>query len=94
MFMPTLFICLFPASLIIFKLITYIGWLGIGRATQMIMIASVIGGISVGACFLWLVDEAGFDADYTRRVKWCSRLSIVLPMLWILLAFLLVKMGL
>jgi len=91
LFTPMLFIFAFPVSLIVFKLMGYIGWLGVGRALQMTMIGSVLGGVSVGALFLWLIDEVNFDAEYIKRIKWISRLSMVLPVLWILVAFLLAK---
>ena len=89
LFTPISFCVLFPLSLILFNFLTYTRWTGIGRALQTIMIVSVLGGIVSGVLSLLLIDELDFSAEYKAKLKWLSRLAIVLPIFWILISFLL-----
>src|SRR4051812_39422369 len=64
---------------------TWVG--GVGRATQGLMILSVMGGPIVGTVILWCVDESGLNPQLISRTKWLARLAVVLPLLTLLVMF-------
>jgi hypothetical protein len=81
---PVTMVLMLPVGSVMLQIIGKLGWQGVGRATQGLMVLSVVGGPIAGAVILWCVDESGLNPQLISRTKWLARLAVVLPLLTLL----------
>jgi hypothetical protein len=74
-----------PIGVPVLYLIGFLGWNGVGRATQGLMMASVVGGVTIGPFVLFCVEQAGLRPIQVHRAKWLARLAIIGPFLELLI---------
>jgi hypothetical protein len=84
--LPLVLVLLQPLAVIVSQVGILIDWAGTGRAAQGMILASVLGGWIVGSMHLSIVDEYGFEHAFVNRVKWLSRMAIIFPLLFFLIA--------
>lgn len=84
---PTVILLLLPLGAAILQVLRKLGWYGAPRATQGLILLSVVGGLVVGSLALWSVKEAGLELDDLRRAQWLARLAVVGPLFTLLIMF-------
>jgi hypothetical protein len=85
--MPLAIMFLLPVGSGMLQHLGRLGWYGAARATQGLMLLSVLGGPVVGLVILWCVDESGLSPLSISRTKWLARLPVVMPLLTLLVMF-------
>lgn len=84
---PTLAMLLLPAGSVVLRLLGMLGWAGAPRATQGLIVLSVLGGFIVGSVILWSAQEAELIPPTLRRVQWLGRFAFAVPLLTLLILF-------
>lgn len=84
---PTITLLLLPVGAAILQVLGRLGWYGAARATQGLMLLSVVGGLVVGSLALWSVREAGLEPHGLRRAQWLARLAVLGPLFMLLVMF-------
>lgn len=84
---PALTLLLLPVGAPILQLLMRLGWDGAPRATQGLMVLSVLSGVAVGSVVLWSVKEAGLEPGAYNRAQWLARFAILGPFLTLLVMF-------
>ena len=84
---PTMIILSLPIGALALKILGLMGWSGVARPTQALMVISVLGGFLGGPLVLWSVEEANLKPKILTRVKWLAGVSIVAPFSILMLLF-------
>jgi hypothetical protein len=70
-----------PIGAMVLRVFGFLGWSGAARATQGLILLSLISGIAVDSLILWSVEEEGLEPRLLYRVKWLARFAVVVPFL-------------
>lgn len=87
-FVPSLAIFLLPLELALNFLLGKLGFAGVGRLTQLLILFSLLYGVVSGVVVLGLANFSGLSESLIYKVKWLSRFAIVSPLLTLLILFL------
>ncbi len=85
---PTIAIFLLPFGSLFLYILGLIGFEGIGRLTQLLILFSIINGILVGSTVLFLAENLELPEALASKIKWLARFAIVTPLLIVLILFL------
>jgi hypothetical protein len=84
---PTVTLLMLPVGAMVLRVLGLLGWYGAPRATQGLMLLSIVSGVAVGSLVLWSVEEAGLAPRLLYRVQWLARFAVVGPFLTLALLF-------
>lgn len=84
---PTISLLLLPVGAAILQVLGRFGWYGATRATQGLMLLSVVGGLVVGSVVLWSVREANLEPHALNRAQWLARFAVLGPFFTLLILF-------
>ena len=87
-FIPLSAILLLPLGIIFTFTLGQIGFEGVGRLTQLLMLFSIFYGFASGISILWLIDSAELSLIAINKIKWLARFGVVTPLLTLLTLFL------
>jgi fructose-specific phosphotransferase system IIC component len=87
LFVPATAILLLPFGLTSIYILGLIGFEGVGRLTQLLILFSIIYGFLIGVTVLLLADKLEIPPSIINKVKWLARFAIVTPLLSILILF-------
>ncbi len=88
-FAPLVAIILLPFGSIITYVLGLVGFEGIGRLNQALIMFSVLYGFFIGIIILFLANKLEFRSNLTNKIKWLARFAIITPILTVLVMFLL-----
>jgi hypothetical protein len=78
---PTVTLLLLPVGSMVLRVLGLLGWYGAARATQGLILLSLVSGVAVGSLILWSIEEAGLEPRLLYRVKWLARFAVFGPFL-------------
>jgi len=78
---PCLALLILPLGGPFLTVLGKLGWVGAPRATQALILFSILGGPIIGSVVLWNVGDAGLAVSARRRAKWFAWLAMVGPLL-------------
>lgn len=84
---PLIFLLLLPVGAAILQVLGRLGWYGAPRATQGLMLFSVVGGLVVGSVVLWSVREADLEPHALNRAQWLARFAVLGPFFTLVIMF-------
>jgi hypothetical protein len=87
-FIPLSAIFLLPLGIIFTFILGKIGFEGIGRLTQLLILFSIFYGFVSGIIVIWMVDSAKLSLTASSKIKWLARFGVVTPLLTVLTLFL------
>lgn len=88
---PIILLLALPVGALVLRILGLLGWDGVGRATQALILLSVVASIVVGSFILWSVEEAELEPRLHRRVQWLARFAVVGPILTLGIMFWIAK---
>ena len=88
LYVPAIALFILPVGLLSTYILGLLGFQGVGRLVQIIIIFSIIYGFLNGTTVLFLANDLGFSPNHTSRIKWLARFAVVTPLLSILILFL------
>ena len=87
-FAPTAAIFLLPFGALLTYILSLLGFEGIGRLNQLLILFSITYGCLIGTTILLLADKLEIPLNLTNKIKWLARFAIITPLLTILILFL------
>ncbi len=87
-FAPMSAMFLLPFGLLVTYILGFIGFEGVGRLNQLLILFSVFYGFFIGTAVLFFADKLELISNFADKVKWLGRFAIVTPILTILVLFL------
>ncbi len=87
LFAPTTAILLLPFGVMSTYILGLMGFEGVGRLTQLLILFSIFYGFLIGVAVLLLADKLEIPPSLINKVKWLARFAIVTPLLSILILF-------
>jgi hypothetical protein len=88
LFAPMAAIVLLPLGSIFLYILGLVGFDGVGRLTQMLILFSIIYGILIGIIVLLFAGKLGIPPTLLNKIKWLARFAVVTPLLTTLILFL------
>jgi hypothetical protein len=84
---PSFTLLMLPLGTLVLRILGALGWDGVPRATQGLMLLSVLSGLVVGSLTIWSAGEAGLNSRLFYRVQWLARFAVVGPFLTLAVIF-------